>query len=297
MVITQSQWPSIVQRDLSEVYLDQKRKFSSMLPAFFNMIDAQQGTEYDLEGGDLGKVPEFTGDIAYEDFKEGYKKSVSEVEYALGVKVQRKLLRNDLYGVVRRNVGLLADSFNQKVEEIGADVFNSAFSTSLTVGDGLALCSTAHTSKVGGANQGNSGTSTLSAANLEATRILMVKYKTNKDNIRVAKPSLLLVPTDLHEKAWEIVNSYGKMDTAMNNRNFHFGKWNLAVWDNFLTDTNNWFVIDEELMKQVLNFRWWERRQFFRSGEFDTLIQKYAGYMSCAVSTVEWRFIYGHNAA
>lgn len=297
MVVTQSQLPSIVQRDLSEVFLDQRRKFKSMLPSLFKFVEATQGTERDLELGDLGNVAEFTGEVPYEGFAEGYGKSITETEYALGVKVQRRLLRNDLYGVVRNNVGLLADAFQQKREQIGASIFNNAFNTTHTVGDTLALCSTAHTSNVGGANQGNSGTSALSAANLEATRILMVKYKTNKDNIRQAQPTLLLVPTDLHEKAFEIVNSYGKMDTALNNRNFHFGKWNLAVWDNFLTDTTNWFVIDEDLMKTVLKYRVWEPTQFFRSGEFDTLVQKYAGYMSCAVSTVEWRFIYGQNAA
>lgn len=297
MVVNQAALPSIVQRDLSEVFLDQQRSFESMLPSLFRMVEATQGTEYDLETGDIGAVSEFTGEIAYDDFAEGYKKSITETEYALGLKIQRRLLRNDLYEVVRNSVGLMSDSFNQKKELIGASIFNNAFNTVHTVGDGLALCTASHTSKVGGAVQGNAGSSGLSAANVEATRILMVKFKTNRDNIRTAKPSLLLVPTDLHEKAWEIVNSYGKMDTAMNNRNFHFGKWNLAVWDNFLTDTTNWFMIDERLMKMVLKYRIWEAVQFFRSGEFDTLVQKYAGYMSVAVSTVEWRWVYGHNAA
>ena len=297
MVVNQAALPSVVQRDLSEVFLDQQRNFESMLPSFFKMVEAQQGTEYDLEIGDVGQVAEFTGEISYDDFAEGYKKSTTETEYSIGLKIQRRLLRNDLYEVVRNNVGLMSDSMNQKKEQIGASIFNNAFNTVHTVGDALSLCSTAHTSKVGGANQGNSGSSALSAAAVEATRILMVKFKTNRDNIRVARPSLLLVPTDLHEKAWEIVNSYGKMDTALNNRNFHFGKWNLAVWDNFLTDTNNWFMIDERIMKMVLKYRIWEPVQFFRSGEFDSLVSKFAAYCSVAVSTVEWRFVYGHSVS
>lgn len=297
MVVNQSALPSIVQRGLSEVFLDQQRQFQSMLPSFFKMVEATQASETDQEIGDIGQVAPFTGEISYDDFAEGYSKATTETEYSLGLKIQRRLLRNDLYDVVRNSVALMSDSFNQKKEQIGASIFNNAFNTVHTVGDGLALCSSAHTSKVGGANQGNAGSSALSAAAVEATRILMVKFKTNRDNIRQAMPSLLLVPTDLHEKAWEIVNSYGKMDTALNNRNFHFGKWNLAVWDNFLTDTNNWFMIDERIMRMVLKYRIWEPTQFFRSGEFDTLVQKYAGYMSVAVSTVEWRWIYGHEVA
>lgn len=297
MLLTQANWSSVVQRDLSEVFLDQYRDFSSMVPMLFRLVEASQGTEYDLEAGDIGEVPEYGGEITFDESKEGYKKSISETEYALGLKVQRKLLRNDLYDVVRTQVGLLAQAFRQKKEQIGASVFNNAFNTTHTVGDGLALCSSAHTSKVGGSNQSNSGTSALSAANLEATRINMVKFKTNRDNIRTATPDLLLVPTDLHEKAWEIVYSYGKVDTANNNRNFHYGKYNIAVWDNFLTDTNNWFLIDSMVMKKYLKYRQWEPVQFFRSGEFDTITQKFAGYMSNAVSTVEWRWIYGQNVS
>ena len=294
MVVNQSALSSIVQRGLSEVFLNQQRNWETMLPSFFKMVEATQASETDLEIGDIGEVATFTGEVSYDDFAEGYSKAITETEYSLGLKIQRRLLRNDLYDVCSNSVSLMSDAFNQKREQIGASIFNNAFNTVHTVGDGLALCSTAHTSAVGGLNQGNSGSSALSAAAVEATRILMVKFKTNKDHIRQARPSLLLVPTDLHEKAWEIVNSYGKMDTALNNRNFHFGKWNLAVWDNFLTDTNNWFMIDERLMRMYLKYRIWEPTQFFRSGEFDTLVQKYAGYMSVAVSSVEWRWVYGH---
>lgn len=297
MILTQANWPSVVQKDLSEVFLEQYRDFDSMLPNLFRFVDAVQGTEYDLEAGDVGSVPVYTGQIAYDEAKEGYKKSITETEHALGLKVQRKLLRNDLYDVVRTEVGLLASAFRQKKEEIGASIFNNAFTTVHTVGDTLSLCSTAHTSAVGGANQGNSGTSAFSAAALEATRILMVKFKTNRDNIQTSQPDTILVPTDLHEKAFEILNSYGKVETANNNRNFHMGRYNLIIWDNYLTDTNNWFLIDSKRMKRYLKFRQWEPVQFFRAGEFDTITQKFAGYMSNGVSSVDWRFVYGHSVS
>ena len=296
-LLTQANWNNFVQKDLSEVFMDQYRDWQSMLPSLFRNVDATQGTEYDQEVGDLGEVPEFHGQVAFDDSRQGYRKSISEQEYALGIKVQRKLLRNDLYGVVRDNAGLLAASARARREGIGASIFNNAFNTTHTVGDGLALCSTAHTSNYGGSAQGNSGTSALSAAALEATRILMVAFKTNRDNIMTSAPDTLLVPTNLHEKAWEIVNTYGKMDGALNNRNFHFGKYNLAVWDNFLTDSNNWFLLDSKRMKKVLKYRQWEPVSFFKSGEFDTLVQKYATYFSVAVSSHEWRFIYGHAVA
>lgn len=53
-------------------------------------------------------------------------------------------------------------------------------------------------------------------------------------------PDLILIPRNLEETAWEIISSKGKVDTADNNANFHFGKYKLAVWD-WLNDSNNWF--------------------------------------------------------
>ena len=295
MIVTQANWPSIVQRDLTEVFLEQWRNFTSMLPMLFRYVEAQQGTEFDLEAGDIGEVPEYNGTISFDEVKEGFKLSTTEQEYALGIKVQRRLLRNDLYDVIRRQVGLLSSAFRQKKEQIGASIFNNAFNTTHVVGDGLPLSDTAHPSAVGGSDQSNKGSSAFSPANVEATRILMVKFRTNRDNIRVSTPDLLLVPTDLHEKAWELLNSYGRIETSNNNRNFHYGKYKLAVWDNFLTDTNNWFMIDSRQMKDYLKFYVWEQVQFFRSGEFDTITQKFAGYMSNNPSSVEWRWIFGHE--
>src|ERR1041385_2436698 len=99
MVVNQAAMPSIVQRDLNEVFLDQQRNWESMLPSFFRMVEATQGTENDLEIGDVGQVAEFTGEIGYDDFQEGYKKSTTETEFTLGLKIQRRILRNDLYEV------------------------------------------------------------------------------------------------------------------------------------------------------------------------------------------------------
>ena len=291
--MNQANYSYFVQKDLSSYFAAEYGDFQSMIPALFDVTTPDQAIVYEVLVGDLGSVPVFDGQVSYDDAKQSYRNAIQEIEYALGVKVTKKLRRNDLYGIVREQVQILAQRFRAKRESLAAGVFNNAFTSQLTA-DALSLCNSAHTSDVGGSSQSNTGTATFSPANVEAARQNMIKFKTNRDNIRVARPSLLLVPTDLHEKAWEIVNSYGKMDTALNNRNFHFGKWNLAVWDNFLTDTNNWFMIDERIMKMVLKYRIWEPVQFFRSGEFDTLVQKYAGYMSNAVSTVEWRWVYGH---
>ena len=297
MIISQAQWPSIVQKDLSLIFLDQMRAKTSMLPLIYRFKKAEQGTEYDLETGDIGTVPEFDGEISYDEVKEGYKKSVSETEYALGLKVTRRLLRNDLYGVVQDRTRLLADAFRDLRETRGAFPFVNAFNGSFTVGDGLSLGNSAHTSKVGGATQSNTTTAAFSAANVEVGNIAMQKFKTNRDNNMTNIPTAIMVPVDLQEKAYEILKSAGKVETANNNRNYHEGRYNCIVWPNYLSSTTNWFLLNEDLMKMKLIFREWEPTQFFRSGEFDTLVSKFAGYTSFETSSVEWRWVWGSSAS
>jgi len=265
-----------------------------MLPLIYRFKDAEQAVEHDLETGDSGTVPEFTGDIAFGDISEGYKKSVSEREYAYGIKITRRLLRNDLYGVVSDKTASLADSFRALREARGAYAFNNAFSA-FTVGDGLSLCNSAHTSKVGGSNQANTGSLAFSAPNVAATELLFKKLKTNTDQIMYNHPDTLIIPMDHAEKAYEILKSVGKVDVDLNNRNYLQGRYKCIIWDNFLTSSTNWFMVNSKMMKQKLIWREWEPVQFFRTGEFDTMVLKMAGYTSFETSTVEWRWIYGNE--
>ncbi len=296
MAITSSgNWPSIAQKDLSLIFLDQLHGFPSMLPFIYRFKSAEQGTEYDLETGDTGAVPVFNGSISYEQITEGYKKFVQETDYALGFIVTRQLLRNDLYGVIQDKAASLADAFRILRETQGAYPFVNAFSSAFTVGDSLSLCNSAHTSQNGGPNQSNTSTLAFSAANLQANRVAMKKLVSNTGLVQTNIPDMIMAPLDLEDVAYEVLNSMGKVDTANNNRNYSEGRYKLLVWDNFLTSTTNWFLVNQALMKQRLVFREWEPVSFMRIGDFNTLYTAFAGFTAFGVSSVEWRWIYGSS--
>ena len=122
----------------------------------------------------------------------------------------------------------------------------------------------------------------------------MLKFQTNAGNKMAVRMDMLIVPADIEERAYELIKSSGQVNTANNNRNFHQGKYKLVVWENYLSDVNNWFAADSKLLKRNLIYREWEPTQFFRSGEFDTLVSKYAAYTSINISCVDWRQLYGH---
>jgi len=294
-VMVQGNWSYFVQKDLSEHFAVSYGEFSSMIGALFTTVTPDQAIYYEALEGDLGSVPLFEGEIAYGDAKQSYRLSTEEIEYAYGIKVTKKFRRSDLYGVVQRKVRALADRFRSKKEAIAASAFNNSF-TSFKTADTVALFSASHTSDVGGSTQGNYGTSQFSAANVEATRRLIIKFKTNTDNIMTLFPDLLLVETTNEEKAFELIKSKGKVDTSINNPNFHEGKYKVAVWHNYLTSAYPWFFMNEKMMREYMKFLEWNPVEFFYAGEMDTITSKHAGYMSNNVSCADWRWGYGHKA-
>ncbi len=295
-IMNQGNYSYFVQKDLSEHFAVEYGDFTSMIPALFTQKEPDQAIVYEVLVGDLGSVDVFDGEISYDDTKQSYRKSVQEVEFALGLKVTKKLRRNDLYGIVQEQVRRLAQRFRAKRESIAASIFNGAFTTT-TVADGLSLFNSAHTSDQGGSNQGNSGTSAFSPANVEAVRQNMIQFKTNRDNIATDFPDFLLLPTGLEEQGYELIKSKGKVDTALNNPNFHEGKYKLAVWHNWLSDQKSWYMLNSKRMKEWLRWYEWNPVEFFFAGEFDTLTSKHAGYMSVNVSAVDWRFGYGNQVS
>ena len=149
---------------------------------------------------------------------------------------------------------------------------------------------------MGGANQSNISTDAFSPTAVETARQTMIQFKSNRDNIITITPDLLIVPVQLEEKAWEVINSKGKVDTAQNNANFHQGRYKLVVWNNYLTSSTKWWFADSELMKMFL--LWFDREpvQFFKDRDFDSLQAKFAAYAYYSFGWSDWRWVQGSNA-
>ena len=296
--MNQANFSYFVQKDLSEHFGAGWGDFESMIPALFTRKTPDQAIVYEVLVGDLGTVPVFDGEVSYDDSKQSYRKSTEEVEYAYGIKTTKKLRRNDLYGIVQDQARLLGGRFRAVGESIAAGIFNGAFGTTTTA-DTLSLCNSAHTSdQTDGANQSNTGTSAFSPSIVESMRRNMIKFKSNRNNILPDSfPDLLLGPTELEEKFFEINKSGKQVGTALNNANWHEGKWKTATWHNWLSDTDNFFLINSKQMKRFLKFYEWNTTEFFFAGEVDTLVTKHVGYRSFNVSAADWRWVFGQNPA
>lgn len=297
MPLISANWADALVPGARHWFTDAFTQDTSMIPLLYSMKTSSKAVEYDMEVGDIADFEEMDGSIPYDDMGQGYKTNYEHKEFARGIKVERKLVMDDQYNIINRRNQVLGLAAFRRRETDGSSLFNNAFNSGFTGGDGLCLCNSAHTSKNGGANQSNTGTTALSPAAVETARQTMIACKTNRDNNFSVKPDMLLVPHQLEETAYAIINSKGKVDSDNNNVNFHLGKYKLVVWNNYLTDANNWFLVDSRLMKLFL--LWFDREdvQFFKDSDFDTLMAKFAGYMRYSFGWSDWRWIFGSNVS
>jgi phage major head subunit gpT-like protein len=287
-------WFDLLEVDFRKIYFDQYKALPMMVPDLFNILKSSQAFEKTSAVGQVPDHVEFSGKVQEVSPKQAYDKTFTFTEYAAKIEIQRKLAADDQYRVMSRYPKNLSTSANRSREKLGAGIYSLAFTYQPTDGDGTELCASDHPSNVSGVStQSNEGTSSLSATNVEATRLLMHAFKDDIGEIISLDPNTITAPRALEQTAWEIINTKnGKVDTANNNANFHQGKYKLIIWDR-LTDTNNWFMSDYGAQKEYL--LWWNREpiQFFQDKDSNTMTAIYLSYYRCGTGWDDWRWIYG----
>lgn len=270
----------------------------SRIPMLFNVATSQKAQEFDLGVGSFGNWDEYKGAIEYDDPEQGFKTTYTHVEFARGFTVERKLVDDDLYNIINQMPRKLGIGAMRKREVDAASVFNNAFSSGFVGGDNVVLCGSHPYSPSNASTQSNAGSTALSYDSVIATRKLMRAFKDDRGELIPINPDTLLVPPELENTAWEILESMGKPGTADNDGNYVRSTGiNLVVWD-YLTDANNWFMVDSQLAMMYLN--WFDRvpLEFAAdpTGTFN-LQARYRGYMRYSYGWSDWRFVYGHAVA
>src|SRR5574340_431913 len=99
----------------------------------------------------LAGVKSEGGPISYDSERQGFTTRYNHVVYALGFIITREIYEDDLYDVVgKRKAQGLAFSMRQTKEIVGANIYNRAFTSGYTGGDGTILLNNAHPNVAGG---------------------------------------------------------------------------------------------------------------------------------------------------
>ena len=238
--------------------------------------------------------------IAYDDENQAFLTRYSHVVYGLGFIITREMMEDDQYGVVgQRRSKALAFSMRQTKEIVGANVYNRAFNSSYTGGDGVEMLSDAHVNHSGGtwANE-LAVAADLSEASLEQACVDIMKLKNDRGlNISVMPQTLIISPDQVFE-AERILKSPLRSGTSDNDVNAleRMGKFPGGIKVNhYLTDADAWFI----RTNVPDGLKCFKRRamQFTIDNDFDTENAKFKSTERYSFGWTDPRAIFGSPGA
>lgn len=269
----------------------------------FDTFQSERNFEEDVGVSSFGLAvvkPEGSA-IQYDTEKQAFVTRYTHVVYALGFQISREIWEDDLYDVVgQRKAQSLAFSMRQTKEIVAANVFNRAFNTSFTGGDGKALLVSDHPNLAGG-TWSNVPTAALdlSEAALEQAVIDIAGF-TNDRGLKIAvRPSKLIIPKESTFEAQRILKSVMQVNSAEHNLNAlkELGLIPEIVINHYLTDTDSWFIKNDIPGKSGLrHFERWADK-FDMDNDFDTMNAKFLAVARYAFGWTDPRILYGSAGA
>ena len=300
-----AQFVDLLQKGLNEVFSVQRTELAedAVRPLLYAEETNDAAFVRNQELGGLGNVRPFNGAGEYDSFTEGFQIRYDHVRYWQGLSFSKDLIDDDQYGQIRQYPTKMAIAMERTMEIQGANLFVNAFNTTngFTGGDGQSLCSASHTYRNSDvSSQSNTGTLPLTLDNLITTRKNMKKFVDDRNQLVRVRPDLLLVPRGLEDVAIQLTQSPDQPNTANRSINpvqrFMPGL-RYVVWD-YLSDSNDWFLIDSRLMKFYLHWYMREAPNFSidPTSEFNVTFKvRSTGRWSYGFDS--WVWIFGHQVA
>lgn len=252
-------------------------------------------------GFGLAPVKQEGASTLYDSEQQGTLTRSTHVAYGLGFIVTREEIDDNLYmEVSKQRTRALAFSFRQTKENIAGNVYNRAFNSSFTFGDGKELLATDHPTLDGTQSNELATAADLSETSLEDLCIQIMKAK-NSRGLRISlKPRCVIVPPDLHFEAHRIVDSVLQNDTANNAVNvlratnaFPEG----VKVNHYLTDVDAFFIRTTVPTGSGLVCFNRVNVEFDQDNDFDTKNMKFKGYERYSFTVGDFRALYGSPGA
>jgi len=236
-------WPG-VQKWFGRTYDEHQVEYTDL----FETMGSDKAYEEHVLVTGFGLAPQKAegASVSYDSESQGFTKRYVHVAYALGYIVSFEALRDGKYmEVSKQRSSALAFSMRQTKENVGANVYNRAFTSGYNGGDGKELLATDHPSKAGTWSNELSPAADLSEAAIEDLCIQIANAKNDRGLKISLMPRCLIVPPALQFEAHRIVKSVLQNDTANNAVNairamnmFPEG----IKMNHYLSDANNWFI-------------------------------------------------------
>ena len=308
-----AQFARLMDKRLTKVFEGKLAEYSSgMIQRLYNVMpgDSAFSEFYDIEA--IGDIPRFSGTMPYLSPSPGYYRKIEPAEYGAAMSFERKLIDDKKYPVMDNRSGMLAQSMDRTREKDAARAFNYAFSAAFdyeTSEEGVALCSSSHTTKVPGvvttSGFSNAGSTALSKTAIAAARLAGKRFRMANGQLAAVMPDTLIVPESLFDTACEVTGydprsgASSELDPDTANRKINIARGTKVIGWNFLDDfsTKNWFMVDSKLMKQYLVWIDRVKPEFETRYDFNTKALEVSSYARWGYGFNAWQFIYGNQVS
>jgi hypothetical protein len=203
--------------------------------------------ETKLSGFSAAPVKNEGSAIQYDNAQEAWTARYNHETIAMGFSITEEAVEDNLYdSLSSRYTKALARAMAYTKQVKGAYVLNQAFNPSVTYGDGVSLCSTAHPLISGGTNSNRPSTAAdLNETSLENAVIQIAAWTDERGLLIAAKPKKLVIPPALQFVATRLLETELRVGT--NDNDINALKNNGSVPEGYainhwLTDTNAWFL-------------------------------------------------------
>ena len=172
----------------------------------------------------------------------GFKKTFKAVQYRLATQIERRFKEDQLINIATKMAGGLMQAGRLHLEYAFADVINNATTASGYDGaDGVPLASDSHpyARRQGGTWDNNETAAALTHSAFSTARKNMRKRTDEYGYPQPIKPTQIVVPADLEQKAKEIFASERVDDNALNTKNVWKDSVDIFIYD-YLTSTTAW---------------------------------------------------------
>lgn len=301
MAISRAQLAKELEPGLNALFGMEYNRYENEHAEIFTEESSDRAFEEEVMLGGFSTAPvkgEGTA-ITFDDAQETYTARYTHETIALAFSITEEAIEDNLYDrLASRYTKALARSMAQTKQIKAASILNNAFSTASPVGDGAALCSSAHPSLSGNQRNQLSTPSDLNETSLEQI-LIDIAGLTDERGLKIAvRGTKLIIPKELQFVAERVLNSNLRPGTADNDANAMKNMGMLpegAVVNHFLTDTDAFFVMTDA----PNGFKYFNRSPIKTAmeGDFDTGNMRFKARERYSFGVSDWRAVFGTPGA
>jgi len=301
--VTMANFPDLLDSAMQVMFKDEIDKYD-YLSKIYTFDKPYHDRDYKVSNRTkLGVAPllpdgatDFTSDVPYQ----GYDQTITQAIYGLQVAAGLHL---KLFGRFNETASFatdIAESIVRTIQILGHAPFNNAFDASVTLGDGVCLCSSAHPRAPGLAGTQSNISSTpniLSYTTMQNDLIAWVKLTEDRGGTLLVVPDIVFLPVDSMFAALAIEKTLQDPGSALNSINvIRSGFPGITYMKSpYLTDTRRHFYLAKDRIKLI---RIWRAKPNYR-----TLIDDaseatvFRGYTAFGVGVADYKWIFGNAGA